>query len=57
MQDAKNSRSEMQKMSIDVQEEKKKEQQQQQELIDWRRGQVIQLISKGKNLAQPSEIY
>jgi hypothetical protein len=34
------------------QQEKKK----QQELIDWRRGQVIQLISKGKNLTQTAEI-
>jgi hypothetical protein len=29
---------------------------QQQELIEWRRGQVIQLISKGKNLTQTAEI-
>jgi hypothetical protein len=34
----------------------KKKAQQQQELIDWRRGQVIQLISKGKNLTQTAEI-
>ncbi len=34
------------------QQQKKK----QQELIDWRRGQVIQLISKGKNLTQTAEI-
>jgi hypothetical protein len=34
----------------------KKVAQQQQELIDWRRGQVIQLISKGKNLTQTAEI-
>jgi hypothetical protein len=52
----------MQKMSTDMQEQKKKEQQyqqqkkKQQELIDWRRGQVIQLISKGKNLTQTAEI-
>jgi hypothetical protein len=35
---------------------KKVKQQQQQELIDWRRSQVIQLISKGKNLTQTAEI-
>jgi hypothetical protein len=46
----------MQKMSADMQEEKKASRQQQQELIDWRRGQVIQLISKGKNLTQIAEI-
>jgi len=52
----------MQKMSTDMQEQKKKEQRyqqkkkKQQELIDWRRGQVIQLISKGKNLTQIAEI-
>jgi hypothetical protein len=49
-------------MSTDMQEQKKKEQQyqqqkeKQQELIDWRRGQVIELISKGKNLTQTAEI-
>jgi hypothetical protein len=47
----------MQKMSTDMQEKKKAQQQQRhQELIDWRRGQVIQLISKGKNLTQIAEI-
>jgi chloramphenicol O-acetyltransferase len=45
----------MQKMNTDMQE-KKKAKQQQQELIDWRRGQVLQLISKGKNLTQIAEI-
>jgi len=52
------------KMSTDIQEQEKEEQQyqqqkkkkQQQELIDWRRGQVIELISKGKNLTQIAEI-
>ena len=52
-------------MTADIQEQEKKEQQyqehqkkkqQQEELIDWRRGQVIELISKGKNLTQISEI-
>lgn len=51
-------------MSTDIQEQEEKEQQyqqhqkkkQQQELIDWRRGQVIELISKGKNLTQIAEI-
>ena len=50
-------------MSTDIQEQEKKEQQyqqhqkkkQQQELIDWRRGEVIELISKGKNLTQIAE--
>lgn len=52
----------MQKLSTDIQEQEKKEQQpqkqkkKQQELIDWRRGQVIELISKGKNLTQTAEI-
>jgi hypothetical protein len=55
----------MQKMTTDIQEQEKKEQQyqehqkkkqQQEELIDWRRGQVIELISKGKNLTQIAEI-
>jgi chloramphenicol O-acetyltransferase len=46
----------MQKMSADMQEEKKASRQQQRELIDWRRGKVIQLISKGKNLIQIAEI-
>jgi hypothetical protein len=53
----------LQEMSTDIQEQEKKEQQyqehqkkqQQQELIDWRRGQVIELISKGKNLTQIAE--
>lgn len=35
-------------------QQRKKEKQ--QELIDWRRGQVIELISKGKNLTQLAEI-
>jgi hypothetical protein len=54
-------------MSTDIQEEQKKKEQRyqqqkkkkkekQQELIDWRRGQVIELISKGKNLTQIAEI-
>lgn len=55
-------------MSTDIQEQEKKEQQyqehqkkkkkkqQQEELIDWRRGQVIEVISKGKNLTQIAEI-
>jgi hypothetical protein len=52
-------------MTTDIQEEEKKEQQyqehlkkkqQQEELIDWRRGQVIELISKGKSLTQIAEI-
>jgi hypothetical protein len=50
-------------MSTDMQEQKKKKEQQyqqqkkkQEELIDWRRGQVIELISKGKNLTQTAEI-
>ena len=49
-------------MSTDRQEQKKEEQRyqqqenKQQELIDWRRGQVIELISKGKNLTQTAEI-
>jgi transposase-like protein len=49
-------------MSTDRHEQKKKEQRyqqqkkKQQELIDWSRGQVIQLISKGKNLTQTAEI-
>jgi hypothetical protein len=51
-------------MSTDMQEEQKKKerryQQQkkkkQQELIEWRRGQVIELISKGKTLTQTAEI-
>jgi ABC-type sugar transport system ATPase subunit len=50
-------------MSTDIQEQEKKEQQyqehkkknQQQVLIDWRRGQLIELISKGKNLTQIAE--
>jgi hypothetical protein len=49
-------------MNTDIQEQEKKEQQyqehqkkQQQVLIDWRRGQVIELISKGKNLTQIAE--
>jgi hypothetical protein len=55
----------IQKMTTDIQEQEKKEQQyqehqkkkqQQEELIDWRRGQVIELISKGKNLTQIAEI-
>ena len=33
-----------------------KQKKKQQELIDWRRGQVIELISKGKNLTQTAEI-
>jgi hypothetical protein len=37
-------------------QKKKAKQQEQQELIDWRRSQVIQLISKGKNLTQTAEI-
>jgi DNA-binding NarL/FixJ family response regulator len=53
----------MQEMSTDIQEQEEKEQQyqqhhkkeQQQVLIDWRRGQVIELISKGKNLTQIAE--
>jgi hypothetical protein len=51
-------------MSTDMQEEQKKKERRyqqrkkkkQQELIDWRRGQVIELISKGKNLTQIAEI-
>ena len=52
-------------MSTDIPEQEKKEQQyqehqkkkqQQEELIVWRRGQVIELISKGKNLTQIAEI-
>jgi hypothetical protein len=46
-------------MSGDIEEEeeeKKKSRQRHQELIDWRRGQVLQLISKGKNLTQIAEI-
>src|SRR5215203_7035410 len=53
-------------MSTDMQEEQEKKEQQyqehqkkkqqQEELIDWRRGQVIELISKGKNLTQIAEI-
>ena len=49
-------------MSTDRQEQKKEEQRyqqqekKQQELFDWRRGQVIELISKGKNLTQTAEI-
>lgn len=49
-------------MSTDTEEQEKKEQrnhqlqQRQQELIDWRRGQVVELISKGKNLTQIAEI-
>jgi hypothetical protein len=46
-----------------MQEEQKKNDRQyqqrkkkQQELIDWRRGQVIELISKGKNLTQIAEM-
>jgi hypothetical protein len=35
------------------QQQKKKKQ---QELIEWRRGQVIELISKGKTLTQTAEI-
>ena len=49
-------------MSTDGQEQKKEEhryqqhENKQQELIDWRRGQVIELIGKGRNLAQTAEI-
>jgi hypothetical protein len=49
-------------MSTDRQKQKKEEQRyqqqenKQQEMIDWRRGQVIELISKGKNLTQAVEI-
>src|SRR5215211_6655046 len=51
-------------MSTDIQKQEEKEQQYQQhqkkqqqvELIDWRRGQVIELISKGKKLTQIAEI-
>jgi hypothetical protein len=55
----------LQEMSTDIQEEQEKKEQQyqelqkkqqQQELIDWRRGEVIELISKGKNLTQIAEI-
>ncbi|HEY6757060.1 MAG TPA: helix-turn-helix domain-containing protein [Nitrososphaera sp.] len=42
-------------MSGDIEEEKKSKQRH-QELIDWRRGQVMQLVSKGKNLTQIAEI-
>ena len=34
----------------------RRKQRQQQELIDWRRAEVIQLISRGKNLTQIAEI-
>jgi hypothetical protein len=44
----------MQEVSLRIQ--RKKKQQQQQELIEWRRSQVIELISKGKNLSQTAEI-
>jgi hypothetical protein len=45
-------------MSGDIEEEgeEKKSKQRHQELIDWRRGQVVELISKGKNLTQIAEI-
>ena len=48
-------------MSTDGQEQEKEEQRyqqrenKQQELIDWHRAQVIELISKGKNLSQTTE--
>jgi hypothetical protein len=44
----------MQEMSSGIQ--RKTKQQQQHELIEWRRSQVIELISKGKNLSQTAEI-
>jgi hypothetical protein len=44
----------MQEVSSGIQ--RKTKQQQQQELIEWRRSQVIELISKGKNLTQTAEI-
>jgi hypothetical protein len=44
----------MQELSLRIQ--RKAKWQQQQELIEWRRSQVIELISKGKNLSQTAEI-
>jgi hypothetical protein len=40
----------------EVSSQKQRKVQLQQELIEWRRSQVIELISKGKNLSQTAEI-